>query len=70
MSKLKYKLVQDLLIPAGTEVGSEPPHKAQRYTETAVVTIAVTDDITAEWRMDMEEALDAGVVVPVVPDVG
>jgi len=38
------------------------PHKTQHYTESAVVTIEVTRDIAAEWRMDLEEAIEAELI--------
>ena len=59
---MKYRTKTDIVIPAGTEVTAEPPHKTQHYTESAVVTIEVTKDIAAEWRMDLEEAIEAELV--------
>lgn len=61
-----YRTKKDIVIPAGTEVDVSPPHKAEFFTETAAVLIAVSNDITAEWRMDMEEALKEGLVVATV----
>ena len=58
----KYRTLRDILIPAGTEVTAEMPHKTQHYTESAVVTIEVTRDIAAEWRMDLEEAIEAELI--------
>lgn len=69
MAKDKYRLVKDIVIPAGTEVTKEPPHQVEYYTDTAVVLIAVTNDVTAHWYMDLEEALAEGVVEEVPLDL-
>lgn len=58
----KYRLAKDITIPAGTEVTKEPPRKSQYRTESASVLIEVTEDITAEWLMDFEEAVEQGLV--------
>lgn len=59
---MKYRTKRDIIIPAGTEVTTDPPHKTEFMTERATVMIEVTRDITAEWHMDLEEGLEAGVV--------
>jgi hypothetical protein len=59
---MKYRLAKDILIPAGTKVQDDPPHKSQRYTVSALITVAIDADTTAEWRMDLEEAIVTGLV--------
>ena len=63
-----YRLIKDIHIPAGTEVDADPPHKTVHGTTRASVLIAVTNDVTAEWAMDLEEAIDEGLVEEVMPD--
>lgn len=60
--KTKYRLCKDITIPAGTEVMKEMPRTSKYHTERATVLIEVTPDITAEWHMDLEEAIMQDVV--------
>lgn len=59
---MKYRTAKDIVIPAGTEVAGEPPHGSNFFTDRASVLIAVTKDVTAEWSMDLEEAIETGLV--------
>jgi hypothetical protein len=68
MANKKYRTTKDIVIPAGTEVDADPPHKTQYYSESAVILTAVTNDVTSEWRMDMQEAIDEGLVEEVTDD--
>lgn len=66
--KKKYRLINDITIPAGTKVSVEPPHTSKYQTEQVSVLIEVTGDVTAEWHMDLEEAVDEGVIEPIEDD--
>jgi hypothetical protein len=60
--KKKYRTTKDIVIPAGTEVNIDPPHRVDHFTTHASVLTAVTKDITSEWYMDLEEAIETGLV--------
>jgi hypothetical protein len=63
MDDKKYRLAKDVTIAAGTEVDVDPVGTNVRYDSPhACVKIAVTKDITAEWAMDLEEAIEQGIV--------
>jgi hypothetical protein len=63
-----YRTTRDIVIPAGTEVDVSPPHRVDYFTETAVVLTAVTKDVTSTWHMDLEEALQEGLVKAAVKE--
>jgi hypothetical protein len=56
-----YRTTRDIVIPAGTKVGIAPD-QARRFTPHASVLVGVTKDTTAEWVMDLDEAIEAGLV--------
>jgi hypothetical protein len=63
MDDKKYRLAKDVIIAAGTAVDVDPVGTNVRYDSPhACVKIAVTNDITAEWAMDLEEAVEQGIV--------
>jgi hypothetical protein len=66
--KKQYRLVKDIVIPAGTEVDADPPHKRVTGTDHALIIIEVSRDTTAYWSMDLEEAIEEGLVEEVLPD--
>lgn len=61
----QYRITKDIVIPAGTEISKEPPRTSDYATERATVLIEVTPNVTAEWHMDLEEAIMEGVVEPI-----
>lgn len=63
-----YRLTKDIVIPAGAEVSVEPPKQTTHHTDTASVLIEVTPDVTAYWYMDLEEAIDEGIIEEVPDD--
>lgn len=65
--KTQYRTTKDIVIPAGTEISKEPPRTSKYATERATVLIEVTPDVTAEWHMDLEEAIMEGIVEPIDP---
>jgi hypothetical protein len=63
-----HRTLKDIVIPAGTEVDVDDPGTNIRYpTAHASITIAVTKDTTASWAMDLDEAIETGLVEE-VPD--
>ena len=67
-AKVQYRLAKDIHIPAGTEVDVDPPHTLKTGTNNALILIEVTKDTTAYWRMDLEEAIEEGMVEEVPAD--
>src|SRR5262245_50345054 len=58
-----YRIAKDIVIAAGTAVDVDPVGTNVRYeSEHASVKIEVSPDATAEWAMDLQEALDNGVI--------
>lgn len=56
-----YKTTRDLVIPAGTEVGS-PPIDSTRWGVDYEAVVAVDADHTAYFTLDVADALEAGFV--------
>lgn len=61
----KYVTARDILIPAGTAVHVNPPHRSNWGVPSANVLTAVTKDSTSEWLMPLDEAIAAGLVAEV-----
>ena len=59
----RYRLTRDILIPAGTDVVIEPPHKTEYFGDTVTVFIEVDKDHTSFWTMHLEDALETGMLV-------
>ena len=57
-----YRTAKEIVIPAGAEVGIDPPHTTEYMTDRAMILIEVTADTTAYWSMDLQEAIDEGLV--------
>jgi hypothetical protein len=65
-----HRTIKDIVIPAGTEVEVDDPGTNIRYTTThASIVFAVTKDITATWAMDLEEAIETGLVEEIPDEV-
>jgi hypothetical protein len=59
---MRYVTTREIIIPAGTEVTREEERTSRYATPHASVLIEVTSDITAEWMMDFDEAVEAGLI--------
>lgn len=57
----KYVTINDIVIPAGTEV-QVAPYKVRRFVPFASVLLGVTKDMTAEWTMPVDEAIKTGLI--------
>ena len=53
-----YRTAKEIVIPAG----ADPPHTTEYMTDRAMILIEVTADTTAYWSMDLQEAIDEGLV--------
>lgn len=56
------RLVNDLIIPAGTVCTVEPPFKRQTLCDYVSVLISHGRDRTSEWTMPLEDAVSYGLV--------
>jgi hypothetical protein len=56
-----YRTTQDIVIPAGTEI-IEGPTMSRYFTPHGEAVLGHGPDMTSHWRMDLEEALEAGLV--------
>lgn len=60
---MRFVTTRDIIIPAGTDVIQEPANRTSRYVSPhASVLMEITPDITAEWMMDFDEAVEAGLI--------
>jgi hypothetical protein len=59
---MKYRTTEDIIIPAGAEVDVDPPHGRNFVTAYATVLMEIGKDITAEWLVDLDEAIKAGII--------
>lgn len=57
----RYATKQDIVIPAGTEVGIAA-WRVEREAPFAEAVIGPTKDTTFEWSMPLDEALELGLV--------
>jgi hypothetical protein len=57
-----YRTAKDIVIPAGSEVTVEEQRTSKYVTPHASVLIEVDPDNTAEWLMDLDEAIETGLV--------
>jgi hypothetical protein len=57
----RYRTVQDIVIPAGTEVG-QAPSRTVRFTNHVDAGLAHGPDMSSTWTMDEAEALEAGLI--------
>ena len=57
-----YRTAKEIVIPAGSEVSVEENRTSSYKTPHASVLIEVDPDSTAEWMMDLDEAIAAGLV--------
>lgn len=57
----EYRTAQDIIIPAGTKC-SPAPVTVARGTEHVSVILGPSKDTHAEWVMDLEDALETGMV--------
>jgi hypothetical protein len=55
-------MTRDFVIPAGTEIDVDPPHRSNYFTDSVLVLTAVTKDTTAHWFMDLKDALSSGLI--------
>jgi hypothetical protein len=58
----KYRTTEDIVIPFGTEIDVEPPHSRNFVTAYATVLVGITAGTTAEFIMDLQEALESGLI--------
>jgi hypothetical protein len=66
--RAKYRLAKDILLAAGTEVIVEAVGVHIRYeTPHATILQGIDKDHTAEWAMDLADALELGLVEK-IPD--
>lgn len=56
-----YRLKADIVIPAGTKV-TEAPTVARRHTPHASVLVGPSKDTCFEWVMDLQDAIEVGLV--------
>lgn len=61
----KYRTTRDILVPAGTELGS-PPIASTRWMTHHEAFVALDKDHTAYLSMDLADGLDAGVIEEMV----
>lgn len=57
----RYVTIQDIVIPAGTELG-QAPFRTSRFTNHVDTDIAHGPDMTSTWTMDLSDALEAGLI--------
>jgi hypothetical protein len=60
MSK-RYVTTQDILIPAGTEVGA-PPQRSSRWGEDYEAVVGHGRDHTSYWTVNLDDAIELGLV--------
>jgi hypothetical protein len=61
----KYRTTRDIVVPAGTEVGT-PPTASTRWGKDHEAVVALDNDHTAYLSMDLAEGLEAGAIEEVV----
>ena len=66
-SAKRYRLTQDIVIPAGTILG-EAPSRTVRFTNHVDTDLAHGPDRTSTWTMDTDDAIDAGLIEEVKED--
>jgi hypothetical protein len=57
-----FVLVNDFVIPKGTKVTRDPPHKTSYATDNVSILISTSKDTTAELIMDWDEATQLGLI--------
>jgi len=60
--KENFVLANDFVIPKGTEVSRNPPHRVAYASDTVSILIATSKDTTAELIMQWDEAIELGLV--------
>ena len=56
------KTLIDIVLPAGTEVSINPPHRVSYAIPHVTVLIAHGKDSSSEWHMPLEDAVALGIV--------
>lgn len=59
---VKYRLLNDIIIPAGTEVETEPPHTREYATTVGTVAVNTVIGSLVEIVFDLDDALSEGMV--------
>jgi len=62
-----YYTTRDIVIPAGTAIGS-PPSKSSRWGHDYEAVVGVGRDHSGYFSMDLDEAIESGLIQPKEPN--